>query len=400
MKFKLHHAIAPVAAVLIAAAPAFADHHNEGQQDAKTGPEVSAGNPLDIEPSGPGFDWAPDIDPQMQAVIEQFAASEPPMPITQLSPFQFRNATLPSEAVLELLTKSGLEGKPAAVDIAHKRIDAGPDEGLLVRTYTPTNAGGNLPTIVYFHGGGWVIADLDTYDASARALAEKTGAQVVSVAYRLAPEHAFPTAHRDAFAAYQYVVENIGEFGGDASRVAVAGESAGGNLAVATALLANRNNVPLPVHVVSVYPVADDDTTSESYTQYAQAMPLSKPLMDWFFGYYNSSDRSDLRELIDLVDADLSSLPPTTIINAQIDPLASDGAELEQAIRDAGREVERKVYEGVTHEFFGMNAVLEQADEAQTYAADRLTAAFEQAGQTDQGDAEPMNMQDDDDNGM
>ena len=352
-------------------------------QETKTGPKVTAGDPMDVRPDGPGFDFAPDMDPQMQAVIEEFAASEPPMPITQLSPFQFRNATLPAEAVADLLMKAGVEGKAPKVDVSHKLLPVGPDEGLLARVYRPLDAPADeaLPVVVYFHGGGWVIADLDTYDASARGLAAKSGAVVVSVAYRQAPEHPFPTAHRDAFLAYQYVAENAAEFGGDPQNLALAGESAGGNLALATAIVARQEDVPMPKHVVSVYPVADDDTDSPSYDEYANAMPLSRPLMEWFFDYYGPNAQ-DVGEggtdvLIALVDADLRDLPPTTIINAQIDPLASDGEELAEAMEAAGVEVERRVYDGVTHEFFGMAAVLEQAEEAQQYAADRLKASFE-----------------------
>ena len=366
-------------AAAFAATPVLADHH-EGMKP-NTGPAADGAVLNEIQPSGEGFDFAPDMDPQMQAVIEQFAASEPPMPITQLTPFQFRNATLPAGAVQELAMKTGVPAAEPKVDVSHKVLPVGPEEGLLARVYTPLDApaGESMPTIVYYHGGGWVIADLDTYDAGARALAAKTGAQVVSVAYRQAPESPFPTAHRDAFAAYEYVVENIGDFGGDADKIATAGESAGGNLAVATALLARTNNVAMPAAIVSVYPVADDDTVSESYDQYANAMPLSRPLMQWFFDYYGPEAEgasSGPRELIDLVDANLEGLPPTTIINAQIDPLASDGEELAAAIEKAGGQVERKVYNGVTHEFFGMDAVLEQAGEAQDYAASRLKSAF------------------------
>ena len=363
------------AALSVAAAVATADHHDRSQgEKPKIGPSVSAGDPMDIKPSGPAPDFAPDMDPQMQAVIEEFAASEPPTPVTQLTPFQFRNATLPAEAVADLLKKTGIEGKAPKVDVAHKILPVGPEGGILVRTYTPLDAGGGpLPIVVYYHGGGWVIADLDTYDPSARALAEKAGAVVVSVAYRQAPENPYPAAHEDAFAAYEYVAENAGEFGGTPGQVAVAGESAGGNLAVSVALLAKEAGGSMPVHVLSVYPVADGDTDSPSYQKYANAKPLSKPLMEWFFEYAGAPADA---EYINLVDADLSGLPATTIINAQIDPLLSDGQELAEAMQSAGVKVERKVYDGVTHEFFGMAAVLEQADEAQTYAADRLKSSF------------------------
>jgi acetyl esterase/lipase len=358
-----------------AATPVLADHH---EKEPKIGPDVSPGDPMNIMPSDKTFDFAPDMDPQMQAVIEEFAASEPPMPITQLSPFQFRNATLPAEAARDLLEKAGIEGMPPKVDVSHRILPVGPDEGLLVRLYRPLDAEGDIPTVIYFHGGGWVIADLDTYDASARGLAARSGATVVSVAYRLAPEAPFPTAHSDAFAAYEHIVKNLSDFGG-ADKIALAGESAGGNLAVATALIARQNGVRMPDHIVSIYPVADDDTASASYDKYAQAMPLSRGLMEWFFSYYGpdvDGANDGPRELIDLIDADLSQLPPTTIINAQIDPLLSDGEELAAAIRAAGGEVERKVYDGVTHEFFGMAALLEQAADAQEYAADRLKESF------------------------
>jgi acetyl esterase/lipase len=129
---------------------------------------------------------------------------------------------------------------------------------------------------------------------------------VVSVAYRLAPEHPFPTAHEDAFAAYRWVTENAAALGGDPGRIATAGESAGGNLAVAVALMAKQRDVPLPVHVLSVYPIADGDVQSSSYAEFAQALPLDRPLMEWFFDRYAPGWRTEEPELIALVDADLA----------------------------------------------------------------------------------------------
>ena len=168
-------------------------------------------NPMEIMPSGPAPDWAPDIDPQMLAVVETIEASAPSTPLTQLSPFQFRNLLSPVQAVREILRTTGTPPSSRRAEIGQRILPVGPPEGILVRTYTPFEGPGAHPVIVYFHGGGWVIADLDTYDASARALAEKTGAIVVSVAYRLAPEQLFPTAHEDAFAAYRWVTENTAE---------------------------------------------------------------------------------------------------------------------------------------------------------------------------------------------
>ena len=352
--------------------------------DAKLGPNVMASNAMRVMPDGPAPDWAPDIDPQMAAVIEQFAASEPPMPATQLSAFQFRNIVLPAEAAAAVMKKAGIPAMEPKVDVSHRLLPVGPSEGILVRMYRPLNAGdGPLPVIVYYHGGGWVIADLDTYEPSARALAERTGALVVSVAYRQAPEHTYPTAHDDAFAAYRWVVENTARIGGDPARIATAGESAGGNLAVAVPLMAKERGVKLPVHIVAVYPVADGDVQSPSYDQYAKAKPLNRPLMEWFFNKYTPNWQSDASAypLINLVDRDdLSGLPPVTIINAQIDPLLAEGGELADRLESAGVDVRREVYPGVTHEFFGMAGLLEQAVNAQKFASDRLKASFKSAG--------------------
>ena len=363
-----------------APAPQPATPAPEAAPSAELGPNVQVTDPMEVQPAGPAPDWAPTIDPQMHAVIEQFAATELPTPPTQLSPFQFRNVVLPAEAALAVLTKTGIPPMEPKTDIAHRILPVGPPEGVLVRTYTPLEGAGPFPVIVYYHGGGWVIADLDTYEPSARALAAKTGAIVVSVAYRQAPEHPFPAAHEDAFAAYQWVTENASQIGGDPSRIAIAGESAGGNLAVAVPLMAKERGVPLPVHIVSVYPIADGDVQSPSYDEYANALPLNRPLMEWFFNYYYPDWQTQQTPLISLTSADLNGLPATTIINAEIDPLRSEGEELMERMQAAGVPVEREVYGGVTHEFFGMAAILEQAVQAQDFAVRRLKQAFGMAG--------------------
>jgi acetyl esterase/lipase len=242
-----------------------------------------------------------------------------------------------------------------------------------VRIYTPTQNMEMYPMIVYYHGGGWVIADLDTYDPSAQALAERTGSVVVSVHYRQAPEHKFPTAHNDAFAAYQWVVNNASSLKGDVNHIAVAGESAGGNLACNVSIMARDQNFKMPVAQLLVYPVANSDMNNESYTKYAEAKPLNKPLMMWFAqNYLNSmSEASDPR--ISLVNAKLNNLPPTLIIAAEIDPLLTEGKQLAEKLRAAGVNTQHKEYNGVTHEFFGMATVEPQAIDAQQRAAAFLT---------------------------
>lgn len=341
------------------------------QDDAMTGPTIATMNPMDIQPDGPAPSWAPTIDPQMLAVIEQLGAYEQP-PFPEMTPFQVRNGKLPAEAVADLLKKTGLPASEPAVDIGHRVLPVSTDDGVLVRTYTPVGASGPLPVVVYFHGGGWVIADLETYEPSAMALAEKAGALVVSVAYRQAPDVTYPAFHEDSYAAYDWVAQNAAQMGGDPSRIATVGESAGGNLAVAVALMARERGGRVPDAVVSVYPIADGDVESESYRQYADAVPLSRPFMAWFFDYATPDWRTRTYEYVDLLDDDYTDFPPTTIINAEIDPLRTEGGELADVMRAAGVDVVREVYPGVTHEFFGMAAVLEQAVNAQALAVDRL----------------------------
>jgi acetyl esterase/lipase len=329
----------------------------------------------DIKPEMANPEWAPNIDPQMLAVIEQLGKYETP-PLHTLSPAQARMAPSPTDAVMDLLKRHKIHPSPPKVDVSHQVIPGNTEEGLLVRIYTPKSGDGPFPVIVYYHGGGWVIAGLDTYEPSAMALAEKSKAIVVSVSYRQAPENPFPAAHEDAFAAYKWVLGNAADFNGDPHHVAVAGESAGGNLAVATALMAKDRQVELPLHILAVYPIADGDVQSPTYDEYANALPLNRPLMEWFFDHYMPDWKSETNPLISLVKADLSGLPPTTIINAEIDPLAAEGEELADQLQMAGVEVVREVYTGVTHEFFGMHAVLEQAEEAQDLAVAEIRKSF------------------------
>lgn len=247
-----------------------------------------------------------------------------------------------------------------------------------LRIYTPKTGSGPFPVIVYYHGGGWVIANLDTYDASARGLSELTGAVVVSVAYRQAPEFKFPIAHNDSYAAYKWVLNNVASINGNPDKIAVAGESAGGSLAGAVSLLARKDGLKLPVHQLLVYPIACNDMDTESYLKYAAAVPLNKPLMQWFFANYLPNPAAGNNQLISQVNADLKGLPSTTLILAEIDPLQSEGLLLAERLQAAGVAVTQKTYIGVTHEFFGMATVVPAAKEAQQLAADELNKAFNQ----------------------
>ncbi len=292
-------------------------------------------------------------------------------PIETLTPEEARMQPTPTHAVLALLREHGTTPAPLPVARVVERTIPGPGGDIPVRVYTP-HGEGPFPVIVYTHGGGWVIATNDTYDASARGLCDAVNAIVVSVEYRKAPEHRFPAAHQDAFAAYHWVLQNASELGGDAFRVAVAGESAGGNLAVSTAILARDNGFQLPAHVLAVYPIASGRTDSPSYRENADAKPLNRPMMEWFFSHYLRSPADADDPMISLVNADLRGLPPTTIITAEIDPLRSDGERLAEAMKAAGVEVTYHTHDGVTHEFFGMANVVKDAAKALKQAATGL----------------------------
>ena len=333
-----------------------------------------AGGNASIKPSGPAPSWAPTIKPEMQAVMEKLQ-SYGDKPIETLTAQEARKNHTPTDAVMDLIKENHISLPPSAVDTAGIEIPVS-GGSIHARTYTPKAGKSPYPVIVYYHGGGFVIANLDVYDASAKSLAEQVGAVVVSVAYRLGPEHKFPTAHNDSFAAYQWVVKNTASLKGDPKKIAVAGESAGGNLAVNMAIMARDKGIMLPVHILSVYPIANSDVNSESYKKNANAKPLNKPVMAWFTKNYvnNMAETKDPR--IMLVAANLKGLPSTTIITDEIDPLQSEGMLLAEKLKAAGVKVDSKNFDGVTHEFFGMGAVVPQAKEAMAYAAGQLKSAF------------------------
>ena len=225
-----------------------------------------------IKPDSAAPAWAPSIKDEMLAVIEKLASYKD-TPIPKLTAQQARKNHTPTDAVMALVAENNIPVPASMVDTTGKDI---PVKGgnIHLRIYTPKMGQAPFPVIVYYHGGGFVIADLDVYDASAKGLAEQTGAVVVSVAYRLAPEHKFPTAHNDAFAAYEWTVKNAVAIKGDPKMIAVAGESAGGNLAANVSIMARDKGMQLPVHQLLVYPVAGSDMNTESYQKNAAAKPL------------------------------------------------------------------------------------------------------------------------------
>lgn len=312
---------------------------------------------------------------EMQSVLDKLAELGA-KPLYTLTVDQARAQPTPADAVAAVMVDKGIDAGPA-VDIATSDIVIpGPAGDIKARVYTPPGDG-PFPVIVYYHGGGWVIANIDTYDASARALSLGVGAVVVSSHYRQGPEDVFPAAHDDAYAAYVWVVENSGTLNGDSARMVIAGESAGANLAANVAIMARDAKITQPLHQLLVYPVAGNDMTTPSYLENAEASPLGKADMEWFVknAFAAMTDASDPR--VNLVGRDdLTDLPPATLITAQIDPLRSESIAYGEALQAAGGEVKMMNYDGVTHEFFGMGAVVPQAVEAMDFAVAQLRAAL------------------------
>lgn len=315
--------------------------------------------------------------PDMQTVLDAHEALGA-KPIETLTPTKARLQPSAADAAKMVMRQRDMSTAPDQA-VTTKDVPYGADPMQFARIYTPAatmGAGTPMPIVVYYHGGGWVIADVNTYDATPRLLAKQLNAIVVSVEYRHAPEAKFPAQHEDAAAAYRWVLANAASWGGNPARIALAGESAGGNLAIATAIYARDNRLTAPVHVLSVYPIANSAMRLPSRTDSGNAKPLNTPMLNWFGYYYSKSDADKMDPRINLVGADLRNLPPTTIVNAQIDPLRSDGETLAAAMKKAGDSVDQKTFPGVTHEFFGMGKVVRGAYDAELYAIAKLKKAL------------------------
>lgn len=324
------------------------------------------------------------VDPQMKMVLRSLMALKP-KPVEKLSPANARVQPNIADAVALTLRKMGRSLAPEAVASVMNTTVPGPNGAIPVRIYKPrTNMSTKLPVVVYFHGGGFVLFDRDVYDSSARALSNAAGAMVVSVGYRRAPESRLPAAHEDSYAATQYIMKNASKFGGDPSRVAVAGESVGGNLATDVCLMAKMRGGKMPIYQVLVYPVSDFTPASlnaPSALENRYAKPLNRAMLAWFGKYalpYPSFVNNALASPLKF--ADVRGLPPATVILAEIDPLRSQGEAYARKLAAAGIPTRVRLYQGVTHEFFGTGAVVNQAKQAVDFAAAGLKSAFAKAG--------------------
>jgi len=255
----------------------------------------------------------------------------------------------------------------------------GPVGAIPVRVYRPSQREG-LPALVYFHGGGWAICSIETHDPTCRQLANAAECVVVSVDYRLAPEHPFPAAPEDCYAALGWVARHAGSLGADARRLAVGGDSAGGNLAAVVAQIARDRRGPALCHQLLVYPVTDHAFDTPSYAENAQAPILTRDGMRFFWDAYLARAEDGANPYASPLRAkELSGLPPAHVITAEFDPLRDEGEAYAARLAEAGVPVRCDRYDGMVHGFFGFTEMIERAREAVAGAADELRASFERA---------------------
>jgi acetyl esterase len=311
------------------------------------------------------------LDPQARQFLDAFAASGTPMPWEVATPAEAR-------AVLESLQV--VSGEPIPVGRVDERSIATPIGALRVRIFTPPGEG-PFPVVLWFHGGGWVVGSLDESDATCRSLCSKANAIVVCPDYRLAPEHPFPAAADDCYATTKWVANHGRTIGGNSSAIAVAGDSAGGNLAAVVAQMARDRGGPELVFQLLVYPVVGlPNDGRSSYAEFSDGFFLTKAGMEWFADQYATS-ADDLRNpyLTPLGAGNLSQLPPALVITAECDPLRDEGEEYARRLQQAGVECTLSRYGGQIHAFFVLLEDFDAALAAHQEAADALRAAFDGA---------------------
>ena len=329
------------------------------------------------------------IDRQVQRLLDYYNRFGVP-PFNTLTPEEARRQPTLVDAARELPGQQGEDASPEPVGNVTDLALSGPGGDLPIRIYRPRGSG-PFPALVYFHGGGWVFGNLENTDAACRALTNMARCLVISVDYRLAPEHRYPAAVDDAYAAVRWVFENAASIDSDPQRVAVGGESAGGNLAAVVCLRARDQGDPLPIYQALIYPVTNYAFDTPSYAENADNPALSRDTMRWFWQQYLPDEQAGQQPYASPLRApDLSGLPPAVIITAEYDPLRDEGEAYAQRLRDAGVPVVSSRYSGMVHLFFRLTALLEPARKALLEVASGLRSAFSRAPELAQSDIKPL----------
>lgn len=311
------------------------------------------------------------LDPQVQAMRARRAEAD-------VAPLY--TMTLEQARAEDLRSIQEAAGNPEPVSDVGERDIPGQGGPLRIRVYRPiplSGDGGPLPVLLYFFGGGWTLGTIDTSDAICRSLTNNVGCVTVSVGYRLAPEHRFPAAVDDCFAATRWVADNAAELDVDPGRIAVGGDSAGGNLAAVVSLLARDRGGPRLAHQLLVYPNTDYQADTPSMRESTDPLLFNRHSVDWYWGHYLNSPADGANPLVSpLRMPDLGGLPAATVITAEYDPLRDEGERYAKRLEQAGVPVELTRYDGMVHGFFAMAGVLDAGRDAIAYAAGRLRSAF------------------------
>jgi acetyl esterase len=306
------------------------------------------------------------LDPEAKAILDALAGGE------EVNPF-----SLPHTVIRDGFAAMSSSAEGPEVSTVEMREADGPAGKVPVRIYTPAGKAPR-PGIVFFHGGGFVVCDLDSHDATCRELANGADCVVVSVDYRLAPEAKFPAAPEDCYAATQWVSREAEQLGIDPARIAVAGDSAGGNLAAVVAMMSRDRGGPSLVHQLLIYPVTDNRFDTTSYKDNGSGYFLTANMMRWFWHHYLDSEADGDNPLASPLRArDLSGLPSATVLTAEYDPLRDEGRAYAKRLQEAGVATAHTNYPGVFHGFIGMTEQIPRARQAVEEACAALRKAFQ-----------------------
>jgi acetyl esterase len=306
------------------------------------------------------------LDPRVKRFLDLLAAGNPP---------DARSATV-EERRKGLVSLMEFAAPPVALEHIEDRILPGPDGALRIRLYSPSKAG-ILPGLIYFHGGGLVAGSLETHDRIGRALCKSSGVRVVSVDYRLAPEHRFPAALEDAKAAVGHIAGHAADFGIDAARLGICGDSAGATLAAATCQSATRAGGPRLILQLLLCPILDYSRITASKREFSSGYLVDQATLDHDLKYYLPAGMGPSNPLVSpLLAADVSGMPRTVIHTAEFDPLRDEGRNYFERLTQAGNEVSYTCHPGMIHLFYGLGAVIPYARTAFEQIGGEIRAAL------------------------